>query len=162
MTAGREALPTFVWHSGVLVISTFSGVLIGDRAGRFGLHSLLDHSFATRDEMEITNQTAYITNDSQVRQRPTGIMTAFQQWLQHPERFWVRKALFQIHLWVGAGVGLYVVLMSLTGSIIVFRNELSGWLPIEWLVKLHENLLLRGKSRFVNGIRANGVTTVCF
>ena len=88
-------------------------------------------------------------------------MTVLQQWLQHPERFWLRKALFQIHLWVGAGVGLYVVLMSLTGSIIVFRNELSGWLPIEWLVKLHENLLLRGKGRFVNGIGAIAVTTVC-
>jgi hypothetical protein len=44
MTAGREALPyaplrrSFVWHGGVLVTSTFSGVLISDRAGRFGLH----------------------------------------------------------------------------------------------------------------------------
>ena len=88
-------------------------------------------------------------------------MTALQQWLQHPEQFWVRKALFQIHLWVGAGVGLYVVLMSLTGSIIVFRNELSGWFPIEWLVKLHENLLLGEKGRLVNGIGAIAVTTVC-
>ncbi len=88
-------------------------------------------------------------------------MTAFEQWLQHPERFWVRKALFQIHLWVGTGIGLYVVLMSLTGSIIVFRNELSGWLPIEWLVKLHENLLLGAKGRLVNGVGAIAVTAVC-
>jgi len=88
-------------------------------------------------------------------------MTALQQWLQHSERFWMRKTFFQIHLWVGAGVGLYVVLMSLTGSIIVFRNELSGWFPIEWLVKLHENLLLGGKGRLVNGIGAIAVTTVC-
>lgn len=57
-------------------------------------------------------------------------MTALQQRLQHSERLRVRKTFFQIHLWVGAGVGLYVVLMSLTGSIIVFRNELSGWFPI--------------------------------
>ncbi len=88
-------------------------------------------------------------------------MTAIQQWLQHTERFWVRKVLFQIHLWVGTGIGVYIVLMSLTGSIIVFRNELSGWFPIEWLVKLHENLLLGAKGRLVNGIGAIAVTTVC-
>ena len=88
------------------------------------------------------------------------MMTALQPWLQHPERFWLRRALFQIHLWLGAGLGLYVVLMSLTGSIIVFRNELSGWFLIEWLVKLHENLLLGGKGRIVNGIGAIAVTTV--
>src|SRR5271170_5682963 len=110
--------------------------------------------------MEMTNHTVRLTNDAQVRQRPAEIMTTLQQWLQHPERFWLRKALFQIHLWVGAGVGLYVVLMSLTGSIIVFRNELSGWVPIEWLVKVHKNLLLGGTGRLVNGIGAIAVTTV--
>ncbi|MGA2714817.1 MAG: PepSY-associated TM helix domain-containing protein [Bryobacteraceae bacterium] len=88
-------------------------------------------------------------------------MTAWQQWLQHPERFWVRKALFQIHLWLGAGVGLYVVMMSVTGSIIVFRDELSKWFSVEWLVKLHENLLLGENGRRVNGIGAICVTTVC-
>ncbi len=109
----------------------------------------------------MTSQTVPLTNDSLVRQRPAEIMTALQQWLQHPERSGVRKTLFQIHLWVGAGAGLYVMLMSLTGSIIVFRNELSGWFPIEWLVKLHENLLFGEKGRLVNGIGAIAVTTIC-
>lgn len=72
-------------------------------------------------------------------------LTAWQQWLQHPEQFWVRKVSFQIHLWVGAGVGLYVGLMSVTGSIIVFRDDLSRWFSVEWLVNLHENLLLGEK-----------------
>jgi hypothetical protein len=35
------------------------------------------------------------------------------------------SAFFYIHLWVGAGVGLYIVLMSITGSLIVYRNELE-------------------------------------
>ena len=52
-------------------------------------------------------------------------MSVWQQWMQHPERVWVRKCLFYIHLWVGAGVGLYIVLMSITGSLIVYRNELE-------------------------------------
>jgi uncharacterized iron-regulated membrane protein len=36
---------------------------------------------------------------------------------------WLRRALFQIHLWTGVGLGIYVVLISITGSAIVFRNE---------------------------------------
>jgi len=35
----------------------------------------------------------------------------------------IRKVLFQIHLWAGLGVGLYVVVISLTGSLLVFRIE---------------------------------------
>jgi len=32
--------------------------------------------------------------------------------------------MFQLHLWSGIGLGLYVLLISLTGSILVYRNEL--------------------------------------
>ncbi len=35
----------------------------------------------------------------------------------------LRKALFQVHLWTGIGLGLYVVMICLTGSILVFRIE---------------------------------------
>jgi hypothetical protein len=45
-----------------------------------------------------------------------------------------------------------MMLMSITGSIIVYRNELSGWSSIEWLVRLHTNLLSGSVGRFVNGI----------
>src|ERR1019366_664390 len=37
---------------------------------------------------------------------------------------WLRKAIFQIHLWSGIGLGLYVLLASVTGSILVYSNEL--------------------------------------
>jgi uncharacterized iron-regulated membrane protein len=37
---------------------------------------------------------------------------------------WLRKALFQVHLWTGIGTGLYVLLISISGSAIVFRNEI--------------------------------------
>ena len=47
-----------------------------------------------------------------------------QQWLKQPQSVWLRKALFQIHLWSGIGIGIYVVLISISGSILVFRNEL--------------------------------------
>jgi uncharacterized iron-regulated membrane protein len=35
----------------------------------------------------------------------------------------LRKILFQVHLWTGLAVGLYVVAICLTGSVLVFRQE---------------------------------------
>jgi len=70
------------------------------------------------------------------------------------------QGFFQIHLWVGAGVGFYIVLMSITGSLIVYRNDLektpSLVSSVEWIVDLHENLLFGTNGRFVNGIGAIG------
>ena len=87
-------------------------------------------------------------------------MTAWQQWLHHPERSWVRNAFFQIHLWLGVSVGVYILLMSISGSMIVFRNELSRRFSIEWIVNLHENLLSGSTGRLVNGIGAICVTSL--
>jgi uncharacterized iron-regulated membrane protein len=42
----------------------------------------------------------------------------------------LRRALVQVHLWLGIGLGLYIVMMSVTGSAIVARRELTQhWLP---------------------------------
>jgi uncharacterized iron-regulated membrane protein len=51
-------------------------------------------------------------------------MSAWEKWKSRPQTVWLRKALFQIHLWTGIGLGLYVLLMSVTGSALVFRREL--------------------------------------
>ncbi|PWU03077.1 MAG: hypothetical protein C5B51_19675 [Terriglobia bacterium] len=48
----------------------------------------------------------------------------WQRWVRQPQKIWLRKALFQVHLWSGIGLGLYVFLISLTGSVLVYRNEL--------------------------------------
>ncbi|HTR38851.1 MAG TPA: PepSY-associated TM helix domain-containing protein [Bryobacteraceae bacterium] len=37
---------------------------------------------------------------------------------------WLRKAIFQVHLWTGIGLGFYVLMISISGSALVFRNEL--------------------------------------
>ena len=93
-------------------------------------------------------------------------MSAWQEWLQHPERMWLRNAFFYIHLWMGAGVGLYGLLMSLSGSMIIYRNGMERVFPsssvsMEWLVNLHENLLFGHAGRFVNGIGSICVTLLC-
>ena len=48
----------------------------------------------------------------------------FQRLWRRPQGVWARRALFQIHLWSGIAIGLYLVLISLTGSLLVFRIEL--------------------------------------
>jgi len=52
-------------------------------------------------------------------------MSRGERWIRRPQSVWLRKALFQIHLWTGIGVGIYVVLISVSGSAIVFRNEIT-------------------------------------
>ena len=88
-------------------------------------------------------------------------MTAWEQWLQPPEKSWVRNAFFRIHLGVGVAVSVYILLMSISGSMIVYRNELSSRFSIEWIVNLHENLLSGATGRLVNGIGAICVTSLC-
>jgi uncharacterized iron-regulated membrane protein len=53
-----------------------------------------------------------------------GIMTFWARALRRPQSLWLRKALFQIHLWTGIFLGIYIILSSVSGSAIVFRNEL--------------------------------------
>src|ERR1700686_3318609 len=88
-------------------------------------------------------------------------MTSWQQWLYHPERSPLRNVIFQIHLWVGAIASMYVFVMSISGSIVVYRNVLSKRFSIEWLVKLHSNLLSGSTGRVVNGIGGIGLTLLC-
>src|SRR5580704_3651982 len=51
-------------------------------------------------------------------------MNSWERWLRRPRSLWLRKALFQVHLWTGVALGLYVFVISVSGSAIVFRNEL--------------------------------------
>lgn len=88
-------------------------------------------------------------------------MTGWRQWVEHPEKSWLRNLLFQVHLWVGAGLSIYVLLMSISGSIIVWQNELSKHISIEWLVKTHDSLLSGSPGRQVNGIGGAGLLLLC-
>jgi uncharacterized iron-regulated membrane protein len=44
---------------------------------------------------------------------------------RRPRELPMRKVLFQVHLWMGIGVGLYVLLISITGSALVLREEVE-------------------------------------
>ncbi|WP_446744216.1 PepSY-associated TM helix domain-containing protein [Silvibacterium acidisoli] len=47
-----------------------------------------------------------------------------QRLLNNPQQVWLRKAFFQVHLWAGILVGLYIIAIGVSGSILVFKEEL--------------------------------------
>jgi len=51
-------------------------------------------------------------------------MSILSNWLQQPQSVWLRRAVFQVHLWTGIGLAVYILVISVTGSILVFRSEL--------------------------------------
>src|ERR1041384_5303366 len=59
---------------------------------------------------------------------PQSSMGIWKNWVQQPQRVWLRRAMFQIHLWSGLAIGLYIVMLSITGSALVYRRELNIWL----------------------------------
>jgi uncharacterized iron-regulated membrane protein len=48
-----------------------------------------------------------------------------RQFIRRPQRLWLRRINFQVHLWAGIFLSLYLILIGLTGSILVFRSELE-------------------------------------
>jgi len=58
-------------------------------------------------------------------------MSAWEKWKRRPQIVWLRKALFQVHLWTGIGLGFYILLMSVTGSALIFRGDLTRSLARE-------------------------------
>jgi len=51
-------------------------------------------------------------------------MGLFERWWRQPQKVWLRRSLFQAHLWTGIGAGIYILLISGSGSVLVFRVEL--------------------------------------
>jgi uncharacterized iron-regulated membrane protein len=54
----------------------------------------------------------------------TNQLTLWQCWVRQPQKIWLRRAFFQVHLWSGIAVGLYILTISVTGSVLVYWNEL--------------------------------------
>jgi len=45
-------------------------------------------------------------------------MSFWKQWVDRPQNLWLRRALFQVHLWTGIAIGIYIAVISVTGSAI--------------------------------------------
>jgi uncharacterized iron-regulated membrane protein len=91
-------------------------------------------------------------------------MKQWQRWISHPQNVWLRKALFQLHLWSGIGIGLYVLVISVTGSIVVYSNELyRAATPDPVIVsqsgpRLAEDQLKAAATRMYPGYTAVGIS----
>ena len=53
-------------------------------------------------------------------------MNVWQRWVRRPRTPLLRKVCFQVHLWIGIAIGFYIVLLSVTGSALVFRREMDA------------------------------------
>ncbi len=108
-----------------------------------------------------------------------GVLAGFAQ---HPHSLWLRRALFQIHLWVGIALGLYVLIISISGSLIVFRRELDRALCpgtmvvtasgrvvstvcepafVTWVAEFHDHLGFGRAGLLINGLGAMAVMLMC-
>lgn len=54
-------------------------------------------------------------------------MSFWRDLVHHPRRLWVRRAVFQVHLWAGVLLSLYLILIALSGSVLVYKDELTRW-----------------------------------
>ena len=60
-------------------------------------------------------------------------MNLLQRYFRRPQTLFLRRAIFQIHLWVGLIVALYMAIIGMTGSVLVFRQEIDARaLPRHW------------------------------
>jgi uncharacterized iron-regulated membrane protein len=60
-------------------------------------------------------------------------MNLLQRYFRRPQTLLLRRAIFQLHLWVGLIVALYMAIIGLTGSVLVFRQEIDARaLPGHW------------------------------
>jgi uncharacterized iron-regulated membrane protein len=60
-------------------------------------------------------------------------LSLLQRYFRRPQTLLLRRIVFQIHLWIGIIVGLYMAMMGITGSVLVFRPELDALrFPQEW------------------------------
>jgi uncharacterized iron-regulated membrane protein len=103
-------------------------------------------------------------------------------WLRQPQNTWTRKATFQLHLWSGLILGLYIVVVCASGSVLVFRNDIYslfedwmqagiatrhssgirfGYAALSWFENLHGRLLLGPYGIVINAIGGFLTAAVC-
>lgn len=64
-------------------------------------------------------------NTVPVRNEPSAPRRSKASWLRSPQRVFLRRVLFQVHLWTGVALAVYAVVIGLTGSALVFETELN-------------------------------------
>ncbi|HXA67714.1 MAG TPA: PepSY-associated TM helix domain-containing protein, partial [Bryobacteraceae bacterium] len=58
-------------------------------------------------------------------------MNFLRQFVHRPQRLWVRQFNFQVHLWAGIILSLYMIVIGVSGAILVFRTELESLIGLK-------------------------------
>jgi uncharacterized iron-regulated membrane protein len=53
--------------------------------------------------------------------------SGWQRWLRQPQLLRWRRFVVQLHLWIGLLLGVYIVVLSVTGSVSVLRPDVHRW-----------------------------------
>ena len=85
---------------------------------------ILDHAALVLEEIRTNALTRSTVCCSLSLVSGSNQLTVWQRWVRQPQKIWLRRALFQVHLWSGIALGLYILMISVTGSVLVYRNEL--------------------------------------
>jgi uncharacterized iron-regulated membrane protein len=64
--------------------------------------------------------------DHALTERPR--MSGWRRWSNAPQSLRWRRVLMRIHSWTGIGLGLYILLLSITGSFSVLRPQFHLWM----------------------------------
>jgi uncharacterized iron-regulated membrane protein len=115
----------------------------------------------------------YLSKANTAEDSPGGL---WLKWLRRPKSTWIRKVVFQLHLWSGILLGFYAVVVCASGSAIVFRNDIYDWLEsggkavsykgtlyhwLSWLGKLHGSLLMDTAGMTANAIGGFLIAALC-
>ena len=72
-----------------------------------------------------------------------------------------------MHLWSGVILGLYIFFISVTGSVLVYRNEMqfaaksdAAMKAVSWLMAIHDDFLLGHAGEIANGIGAGMILLI--
>ncbi len=54
-------------------------------------------------------------------------LSGWQRWIRQPQLLTWRRFVAQLHLWIGLTLGVYIVVLSVTGSVSVLRPDVHRW-----------------------------------
>lgn len=81
-------------------------------------------------------------------------MSFLQRYIHRPQQLAARRLNFQVHLWVGIILTLYLIVIGVTGSILVFRPELERLCGLKPWQNIHADGPLGDIAKVVENLKA--------